>query len=108
MLEKIWFAFLRWLSVTLAELDPALARTRQECWVEAAAKRVAADFNLQYVPARSTLGVRADVVFCVGGLPICGVSRGSNNNIPPKVLARVVEPSMRQLTKSVGWEYSVQ
>lgn len=107
MLNALFIKFMKMLSDALIAVDPALARTRQERWVERAAQLTAREFNLRYVPAQSVVGVQADVVFKVGGLPICGVSRGTNNKIPPKVLARVVEPSMRRLTKSVNWEYSV-
>jgi len=107
MLSQLFFKFMTALCNTLAAFDPALARTRQERWVEAAARLTARQFNLTYVPAAPVVGVKADVVFNVGGLPICGINCGANNHIPPKVLARVVEPTMRSLTKSVNWEYSV-
>jgi hypothetical protein len=92
----------------LATMDPALERTRQERWVEAAAKHTARQYNLKYVPAQPVVGVRADVVFTVGGLPICGISAGSNNRIPAKIMANVIESDMRRLTRPVDWEYSVQ
>lgn len=107
MLSQLFFKFMTALCNALAAFDPALARTRQERWVEAAARLTARQFNLTYVPAAPIIGVKADVVFNVGGLPICGINCGVNNRIPPKVLARVVEPTMRRLTKSVNWEYSV-
>lgn len=107
MLKSLFFKLMKMISDALLTFDPALVRTRQERWVEAAARLTARQFNLAYVPAQPVVGVKADVVFNVGGLPICGINCGVNNRIPPKVLARVVEPSMRRLTKSVNWEYSV-
>lgn len=87
-------------------LDPALERTREERQLEKAVQLVAKEHNLQYVPATPMKGIPADVVFNVGGLPICGLSKGPNNHIPTGVLARVVEPKVLELTRGINWEFS--